>query len=212
MFSHDWKQTDSYLLLQYITCQVLRSRYGTIAENGPPQTLTRVFWFNVLNYYFSSVDGFSPEHNYIPNLNTPLVKSELAVSRLEDKSLKAFMVIDCTKRDIEGHDDEWRKSYDQFKAHLQEVFRNEQRDTGAGVLYGAVTIGRYIRFYILKRGDAEMQNYGPVNTAGQPQAWETLRALVRRPYMICLNHSSRSVNMHPRSKIIKSSDSKLWEL
>lgn len=89
---------------------MFRSAYRMVAEAGSPQTHTRAFWLNIVNSYFTSVHGFSPEYNYIPNPSTLLIRAEIAVTRLEDEKLKAFMVIDCRKRDFETLDDEWRKS------------------------------------------------------------------------------------------------------
>lgn len=122
------------------------------------------------------------QQNYPTEETLTVISVQLDITNLVTNALCTVMIIDSKRRDCEGMSSIWKGALEKLTEYLKTTW--EKEDDNKGPLYGAVAIGRYIRFYVLRnQNDPEIQDYnGDPDVRGngiaatqEGKAWEAMK-------------------------------------
>ena len=123
-------------------------------SSGNSESKTSVVWLTILGLVFPANQGFfaGPEgdldggHGYIFSLQTVLSPKFLR---------KYFFVVVCKKPGDEPQPGTWSQAVDQLRDHLGGTLA---KDESKGRIFGAVAVGKAVRFYEYDEGNLSDMN------------------------------------------------------
>ncbi|KAJ5930325.1 hypothetical protein N7466_005818 [Penicillium verhagenii] len=133
----------------YMSCEIVKAHFAHIhiVPINSWETAVDRFWVNVLNKYFTRNYNFDVITQTRPD-STRELHTEITVQR--------FLVYE-SKCAYEGRTARWKEALDQLEGYLQATFINEPGTLGP--LYGAVAIGRFVRFYVIEHKNDRMHDF-----------------------------------------------------
>ncbi|KAJ5113274.1 hypothetical protein N7456_001808 [Penicillium angulare] len=148
----------------YMKKKPISVSYTEVKKSGSLEHAVDGFWNLVLHEYFTSSLDFGIVPQRRPNDAVGL-RADLTIRHVRGDPAKfsTVMVFENKRREFEGRDGEWRQAFTQLTAYLLSVAKKQAPMT----LYGAVAIGRYVRFYAMEAGDTLPRDLFP-NTDSQP--------------------------------------------
>ncbi|KAJ5703945.1 hypothetical protein N7493_011083 [Penicillium malachiteum] len=158
----------------YMKFPALKGCYDLIAARDSLEEEVDSFWMTVLHEYFNVSLGFkiTPQKRPDPKSGK---RTDLLVQswRIETSKFQTVMIHESKKREYETQSHQWRDAANQLLGYLTTIHATDTPANRAPpVLYGAVAIGRYVRFYSFTKGAPNLQDFN-----GKPdrQPWEILK-------------------------------------
>lgn len=116
---------------------------------GHREAETSRFWDDLLHHYFRVEDGYStgPEKHFGDGRADLFTAHLVRRPRLNERK---FLIVECKGPGSEGQDGVWARGSDQLESYLAGI---PQNSTGTYRKFGAIAVGRRVRFYELKNGE-----------------------------------------------------------
>lgn len=130
--------------------------YDKIKAAGSLETEVDNFWNNTLPHYFTQDKLYGIEQEQRPLEGVVKQRADFTIRYVKNGDPKKVVLMEDKKRGHEAQSSKWSEALEQLTNYMKLV-RSEQG--GKEVLYGAVTIGTYVRFYYLMPGEQTMQDY-----------------------------------------------------
>lgn len=113
-------------------------------------------WNNTLPHYFTQVKfyGIEQEQRSLPGMVEQ--RADFTIRSIRNGNPKKFFLMEDKQRGHESQPSKWTFVLEQLTNYLKLV-RTEESE--ADILYGAVTIGTYVRFYFLVPGEQNARDY-----------------------------------------------------
>ncbi|KAK2750688.1 hypothetical protein FQN57_002761 [Myotisia sp. PD_48] len=124
--------------------EMCRFYYSEIKKPGSLENAVDNFWNNTLGDYFTKQKKYGIEQEQRP-LSGNKQRADFTVRYVKNGVPKKVVLLEDKRRGYETQPSKWVDAVDQLTTYLKLV-RMEQ---AKGTLYGAVTIGTYVRFYYL---------------------------------------------------------------
>ena len=130
--------------------------YDKIKAAGSLETEVDNFWNNTLPHFFTQDKLYGIEQEQRPLEDVVKQRADFTIRYVINGDQKIVVLMEDKKRGHETQSSKWSEALEQLTNYMKLV-RSEQG--GEEVLYGAVTIGTYVRFYYLMPGEQTMQDY-----------------------------------------------------
>jgi hypothetical protein len=112
---------------------------------GQPQGQTASVWYNILHQYFKASDGFAtgPEMLVNDNNQADLFTAHSVLDTRTDE--KKIFLVACRAPGLDRQDGIWEQGLDQLERYLGNIHGTYRK-------FGAIAIGKVVRFYEWKNG------------------------------------------------------------
>ena len=130
--------------------------YDKIKAVGSLETEVDNFWNNTLPHYFTQDKLYGIEQEQRPLEGVVKQRADFTIRYVKNGDPKKVVLMEDKKRGHETQSSKWSEALEQLTSYMKLVRSEQGREE---VLYGAVTIGTYVRFYYLMPGEQTMQDY-----------------------------------------------------
>jgi len=130
--------------------------YEQIKMPGSMETAVDNFWNNTLTHYFTQDKFYGIEQEQRPLEGVVKQRADFTIRYIKNGSPKKVVLMEDKRRGHETQASKWEEAVNQLTNYLKLV-RAEQG--GNNILYGAVTIGTYVRFYSFMPGEQKLRDY-----------------------------------------------------
>lgn len=160
--------------LQYSHIPAFRTLYKDVNKKSI-ETDVDEMWMFILRRYFPNDDRSGEQWSIVQQQrpkNKGLKKADILI-RIEAKDHMVNMFFLEDKRYLyESSTLWWSKALEQLQDYMLQSSQSQSRYLAPDYLYGAVNIGRHVRFYVLVRGQTRLQDF-MLSPNGQP--YEVMR-------------------------------------
>jgi hypothetical protein len=120
------------------------------------ETAVDNFWNNTLPHYFAQEKLYGIEQEQRPLEGVIKKRTDFTIRYIKNGATKKVILMEDKRRGHETQQSKWIEGVDQLTNYLKLV-RTEQG--GNDVLYGAVTIETYVRFYYFMPQEQTLRDY-----------------------------------------------------
>ncbi|KAI9773440.1 MAG: hypothetical protein M1840_007656 [Geoglossum simile] len=145
----------------YMSRPIPKFYYDKIKEAGSLENAVDNFWNNTLPHYFTQDKFYGIEQEQRPLEGVVKLRADFTIRYIKNGDPKKVVLIEDKKRGYETQESKWIAAVNQLTNYLKLVRTEQDRDQ---VLYGAVTIGTYVRFYFLRPGEQTIEDYPTTET------------------------------------------------
>ncbi|KAL2172977.1 uncharacterized protein P884DRAFT_321012 [Thermothelomyces heterothallicus CBS 202.75] len=186
----------------YMRYPIVQNYYNSLTKDSHEWKVDRL-WNTILNLYFTAAEDFGVEIQPRPAPNVSKEANDVTVAYVHHVSnkRKALCLWENKRREFEGQTAVWTKAVTELTNYMIKE-RQASRQMGE-IIFGAVTVGRYTRFYVLSPGSTALEDYPGTN--GTPfefrkdedmivKILREIKATVSRPSTPASRPPSRSSN------------------
>ncbi|KAL2166753.1 hypothetical protein VTG60DRAFT_2237 [Thermothelomyces hinnuleus] len=146
----------------YMSYKIVQTYYNSLTKDSNEWLVDRL-WNTILNLYFTAAEDFGVEVQPRPAPNVSKEANDVTVAYVHHVSnkRKALCLWENKRREFEGQTAVWTKAVSELTNYMIKE-RQASRQTGE-TIFGAVTVGRYTRFYVLHPGSTVLEDYPGTN-------------------------------------------------
>ncbi|CRG83140.1 hypothetical protein PISL3812_00488 [Talaromyces islandicus] len=142
---------------KYMSKPVPKFYYEQIKIPGSMETAVDNFWNNTLLHYFTQDKFYGTEQEQRPLEGILKKRADFQIRYIKNGTATKVVLMEDNKRGHETQTSLWTEAVDQLTSYLKLV-RAEQTQYD-DILYGAVTIGTYVRFYNFVPDEQQLRDY-----------------------------------------------------
>ncbi|KAK2785903.1 hypothetical protein FQN53_007279 [Emmonsiellopsis sp. PD_33] len=150
--------------IKYLSKPVLKFYYDQIKKAAPLENAVDNFWNNTLPHYFMQDKFYGIEQEQRSLEGAIEARADCFIRYIRHGYPIKVILMETRRRGSEAQQSTWEQAVRQLTNYLKLVRTEQHQHAADEILYAAVTIGTYVRFYYLVPKELELRDYKSTRT------------------------------------------------